>query len=406
MRKINSGNWFYWKIFGVVLTLLPPFLSLFLIDISCVQLATAKEVRYLHRSPKGLMMGDAFTAVADDEYTLFYNPAALGRHRGVSAYFINPDVSVTNVLDEMDRFKNFPQDDPVGIAERVIGLPLHLHLAGTPGFKLASFGMSFFANFTTNISLKNYIHPAVDVDYRYDRGFVIGYAYTLGSGFKPKREGRRKKSSKSSSAGKNVSLGLAVKHMNRQGIDNSFDLFGAELLNIISEGKGKDFNQIRNDLGYSKGSAWGVDSGVEFSWTSGRSQFNLGVAAQDIGNTTFEHDEGTERVPTQDMLLSIGTSFRQDFALLDYTLSLDVHPINQDIDYLRRMHVGFELGIPFVSLLLGWNGGYVSYGVQLELWPIKILAGFYGVELGGKYGQLKGNRGMIYISILNLSFDS
>ena len=29
-------------------------------------------------------MGDAFTAVADDEMTLFYNPAALGRHRGVS----------------------------------------------------------------------------------------------------------------------------------------------------------------------------------------------------------------------------------------------------------------------------------------------------------------------------------
>ena len=39
----------------------------------------ASEVRYMARSPKGMLMGDAFTAIADDEYTLFYNPAALGR---------------------------------------------------------------------------------------------------------------------------------------------------------------------------------------------------------------------------------------------------------------------------------------------------------------------------------------
>ena len=70
--------------------------------------ARAREFRYLQRSPKALLMGDAYTAIADDEYTLFYNPAAMGRHKGLSVYFVNPEVAVTNAIDELDRFENFP----------------------------------------------------------------------------------------------------------------------------------------------------------------------------------------------------------------------------------------------------------------------------------------------------------
>jgi hypothetical protein len=95
----------------------------------------AQESHYLRRSPRGILMGDAYTAVADDEYTLFYNPAALGRHKGISVYFIDPEVSATNVLGEMDRFKNFPKRDAAAIADRIIGLLFIWVLEHFPGLK-------------------------------------------------------------------------------------------------------------------------------------------------------------------------------------------------------------------------------------------------------------------------------
>lgn len=55
-----------------------------LLFLCLVSMLHAQEVNYLARSPRALLMGDAYTAIADDEFTLFYNPAALGRNKGVS----------------------------------------------------------------------------------------------------------------------------------------------------------------------------------------------------------------------------------------------------------------------------------------------------------------------------------
>ena len=46
----------------------------------------AREVYYTLRSPKALLMGDAYTTLAEDDYTLFYNPAILARHSGFSLF--------------------------------------------------------------------------------------------------------------------------------------------------------------------------------------------------------------------------------------------------------------------------------------------------------------------------------
>src|SRR5690606_968026 len=133
-----------------------------------------------HRSPRGLLIGDAYTSLAEDEYTLFYNPALLGRHSGLSFTPINPDISATNALDEMDRFKNFPKNDAVAISDRIMGFPIHLHGGVAPGLKMASVGLSLLASSTTNVILRNKTHPTLDVDYRLDRGFIMGFAYSMG----------------------------------------------------------------------------------------------------------------------------------------------------------------------------------------------------------------------------------
>ena len=56
--------------------------------ISC-SLFALPDPPYIMRSPKGLLMGDAYTSYATDEYTLFYNPALMARHSGFSFNPIN-----------------------------------------------------------------------------------------------------------------------------------------------------------------------------------------------------------------------------------------------------------------------------------------------------------------------------
>ena len=97
---------------------------------------------YTMRSPKALLMGDAYTAVNDDEYTLFYNPASLARHKSdLTLYPFSAQLSGTNVLSDMSRFSDFPST-PVGAADVLMDYPVHASAGIAPGFKLFNFGIS------------------------------------------------------------------------------------------------------------------------------------------------------------------------------------------------------------------------------------------------------------------------
>ena len=199
-------------------------------------------------------MGDAYTAVADDSHTLFYNPAGLGRHSGVSLNLINPSLEVPDVLDKdiknlkfglKDTYENFP-DAPEDIAKEILGTPIYLRLGGTPTIKMERFAFTLLANSKTNIVLENQVFPNLSVDYRYDRGFMMGYAHPVWG----------------NSSGKNTTyIGASIKHVNRQGLKGDFDLFGPKLLKIIEDSD--SYKDIRNNLGYSKGDGWGCDLGME-----------------------------------------------------------------------------------------------------------------------------------------------
>lgn len=362
----------------------------------------SQEVFHLGRSPRALLMGDAYTAIADDEYTLFYNPAALGRNKGVSLTPLAPSVGGTNALDDMDRFKDFPKSDPTAIANRILNYPVTIQASIFPGLKMGQFGMSLFATSKTNIVLRNAIHPSLDVDYRYDRGFIAGYAYNIGSGAfaaKVKKSNKEKITS-----GRRISFGAAVKHMNRQGISDQFDLFGTTLLNKINSGS-TDIEDLKEALGYSTGKAWGVDVGAEYAVSSGRSLLTAGISILDVGDTQFKRTEGTGDVPLQEMTINSGVAFKQDYGFFDYTLSMDMHPLNGDSSLGRKFHFGSELSLPLLTFHGGWSEGYLSYGATVKLWPFKVTGGFYGVEVGSKFKEQEAKRFIVYLSLFDFSID-
>lgn len=377
-----------------------PLLIIFIFVIS--SLTYAQEIGYIGRSPRGQLMGDAYTAVADDEYTLFYNPAALGRNKGVSLTPINPSIGGTNYLKDTERFDNFPDSDPAAIADRILNYPVSLQASVFPGLKMGSFGFNLFASSKTNMVLRNAVHPILDIDYRYDKGFIAGYAHSIGSGAFATRA--KKTTKLKITTGQRISVGIAVKHINREGMSDQYDLFGTKLLSKINSGS-TSIDDLKTALGYSKGKAWGVDLGAEYAISRGRSLTTVGISMLDIGDTRFKKTEGTHELPNQYMSINTGAAFKQDFGLFDYTFSADLRPLNRGDDFARKFHFGSEFSFPLITLNAGWSEGYLSYGGSLKLWPVKITAGFFGVEVGSKFREQEAKRFIVYVSLFDFSLD-
>ncbi len=370
------------KIFGI-----------FILLISCS--AMALENPYLLRSPRGLLMGDAFTAVNDDEFTLLYNPASLGRHRhDFSISPVNPTVSATNLLSDLDKFENFP-DTPQGAADVIMDYPIHAGANIAPGFKFFNVGVTFIANEQIDAVLKNRTHPMLDLDLRQDKGVMVGFAIPL----TPNRL------SKKAFGGSQTSLGIGAKYIQRKGVADSYALTGTTVMDTLGQ---DEVNDILRSLGTVKGQAWGFDAGIEHVARSGNSQFVLGLAALDIGNTEFKIDENPEKRKVADIRsqFNLGMSFGQDFKAFHYILSADVRGLNEQRDFMHRVRLGAEIGFPVLSLMAGVNSGYYSYGATVKLGIMKITAGFYDLEVGSSYKQTKSRQALLYLSLFDFSFDA
>ncbi len=354
-------------------------------------------VHYGPRSPYALFMGDAYTARADDNYTLFYNPAALSRNKGVEFYVLNVNVGATNIISDPDHFSNL-SSDPVELTSTLTGYPVYLAAGSVPTLKFGPIGLSLFANLDMSMVLRNPVHPYLSFDYRYDRGFVLGYAYTLGQGNFFNKNRKR--------TGHNTTFALSIKHENREGASKEFDVFGAGLLTDITNGSLSGVSDIKDIFGVSKGEAWGWDIAVMHTYNWGNSELSFAAVLTDVNDTKFVVPAGELEVPEQEMMLSTGVSYQFKTTLLDYSINMDFKPVLQDIPLARKLHFGFDVGIPMVRLMMGFNEGYLSYGTKVTLWPFSLMVGFYNVELGHEYRTFKGKRVLIYLSLLDFSFDA
>lgn len=358
-------------------------------------LAIAREERYLGRSPRGLLMGDAYTAIADDAYTLFYNPALLARHKFFSLYPIHGNITASNILSDPDRFKN-TSDDPSEFSDTAMDFPIHLGLGTTPGLKMANFGLSAIMTHQTNLILQNEVVPMLDIDYRFDKGFIAGYAFPISGKFK------------NGEGGEHFAFGFSLKYLKREGIYSSYNLTSTTMLDALDAG---DIEGIMEGLGQVKGSGWGVDLGLDYAKSMGAGQ-TIMLSAALLDPYTLLHTEENDddrEVQPQPMQFNMGGAYRFDFgALLDATLSVDLRNYHQQkvgAEYLRDTRLGLDIGNPFLRVLAGYNGGHYSYGLKTSLGIIDLLVGFYDVEIGEQTGQQRSRRVLVYFSLFEFEFD-
>lgn len=344
------------------------------------------EFNYLARSPEGLLMGDAYTTLATGAFSLFYNPALAARNKLFAFYPIPVSLGATDFVTETDKFDDLDTDETSTLADAVIGTPLHANAGIFPTIKLGWFTFTPFANATTNAVIYDNVHPVIDIDYRLDRGFATGLGYERSKG------------------NGSWAFGVATKYINRRGIFGQFDVFGKEFSDVVSS-DGSEIDAITEGLGYTEGKGWGFDAGVDYRYTKGPGTWALGFSALDIGNTTLTKTSGDGELPDQFMSLNLGTSFSFDTPLLSWTLSADLHPINANIDTLQKLHLGAKVGIPLLDVMVGYNGGYLSYGAGVRLFPFRLYLGFYDKEVGENVGDLRSDRLVAYISLLDFTID-
>lgn len=356
----------------------------------------AIDYPYLVRSPRGLLMGDAFTAVNDDEYSLFYNPASLARHR--RDFTISPlsgHLSGTNVLNDLDRFSDFPSD-PVAASDVLMDYPVHASAGVTPGFKLFNVGFSYIVNDSYDLLLRNRTHPTLDLDLRSDRGVQLGVGIPLGPG----------RISKKSVSGSQTSLGISAKYIKRKGLRDSLALAGTTVPDSLGQ---SEINNIVQSLGQIEGQAWGFDAGLEHVIKQGNGQLIFGLSALNISGTDFKlSGSNPNKLKLSNIRdqVNLGVAGGHDYKFFHYILSADVRALNEQMDFGKRLRFGAELGFPGISLIGGFNSGYYSYGVSIDMLFMRLTAGFYDIEIGSKYKQQKSERFVLYLNLFNFSFDA
>lgn len=367
--------------------------ALFLFSIFISQTAFSLGDMRTLSSAKGILLGDAYTAVADDEFTMFYNPATLARHRGFSLFPLNPMLSAVNVLNDKDRFKDFPEE-PVDIYNRIAEYPINMGISYAPGFKLGNFALSVILNNQNNAILLNKVSPKLHLDRRYDRGFAIGYGLPIMGGLSSKGNGTQ------------VSIGASLKYIKREGVSDSFSLTSPTMLDIIDAG---DINEILEKLGRAKGQGFAGNFGIEFLHQNRGTSFSVGLSFLDAFSK-ITADENPENVSFREdeMQMHLGLGVGQKFVGgIQYRFSLDIQNLNdQDLDFTSRLRMGLEFGIENFKVLVGRNGENLSYGVAMDLFLFGLYAGLYEVEPVKGLSELKSKQGLIYLSLFDFTFDA
>ncbi|MES2527474.1 MAG: hypothetical protein V4598_10320 [Bdellovibrionota bacterium] len=357
--------------------------------------AMAFDNPYTVRSPRALLMGDAFTAVNDDAFTLFYNPATLARHKNdFTMYPLNGTLSGTNILADMDRFDDFPEE-PVAASDVLMNFPVHAGASTAPGFKMFNFAMTGIISDSYDVLLRNKANPTMDVDLRSDRGVVMGFAMPIGPG----------RLNKKSTSGSQTSLGIGAKYIERTGISDQIGLLSPTVLNSLDQ---DEMENLIKSLGRVRGQAWGFDAGFEHVIRRGNSQLVLGLVGLDLTGTDFKVEDNVNKLKVANIRdqVNLGMAFGQDYSAFHYILSADIRALNEEMDFGKRLRAGVEVGIPGISLMAGMNSGYYSYGAVIDMGFIKTTAGFYETEIGSRYKQTKSSRFVIAVTLFDFSFDA
>ena len=341
----------------------------------------AAEPAFIRESIRARGMGNAFTAAANDEMLLFYNPAALR--------------SVYYNMYEVVGFNTTTNENTINLGKSSSGFSTIGSLAGKKIYNEANlgllshvnsrFGWSFFSNGLVDIQVRNPIIPYLETKAYVQTGLAGGMAWSF--------------------LDFQLDLGLGVKLVQRSGIDTKLHIFDEGIIEFTEDQKTTKLQKK-----FASKAAFAPDAGVIYHFDSYHNmEPKVAFSLQNIGGLDFE---GAGKVP---MTMNIGVSTESEFNGFDMILAADYRDLADSQEMIskgnimteRNIKIGVEFGWQklfnghhLISIRAGRNGPYNSVGWSMNLFGFKIDFAKYSEEIGGYSGELEDKRTSLQVSLI------
>jgi len=320
-------------------------------------------------------MGDAFTALSDDENALFYNPAGLkleNAHQGVAV--LNPLFEISSEsLDLYNDYTTLNQNnnsEVTAFLQERIGQHQHFRTSLFPHLFVLPFAIGILSQGTGDMEFRNPVLPEVATDLRLDVGLVAGGAHDFGRG---------------------LLGGMTAKYIQRKGIVKTYTAVDISSNTFDTQADLKTSSDFSFDLG-------GMIHLSEWTELDQWGDPVVGVVLQNI--TDLDFDE----VGLHPMQLNLGVAIHPEIEMVQSTFALDFVDITQrlgtDNDLGKRIHLGAEFTFPkMVSARLGLNQGYLTGGVTFDFWIVRLDIATFSEEIGASFRQREDRRTLAQISL-------
>jgi len=344
-------------------------------------LLQAAEPAFIRESIRARGMGNAFTAAANDEMLLFYNPAALR--------------SVYYNMYEVVGFNTTTNENTINLGKSSSSFSTIGSLAGKKIYNEANlgllshvnsrFGWSFFSNGLLDIQVRNPIIPYLETKAYVQTGLAGGMAWSF--------------------LDYQLDLGLGVKLVQRSGIDTKLHIFDEAIIEFT-----EDTKTTKLQKKFVSKAAFAPDAGVIYHFDSYHNmEPKVAFSLQNIGGLDFE---GAGKVP---MTMNIGVSTESEFNGFDLILAADYRDLADSQGMIskgnimteRNIKIGVEFGWQklfnghhLISFRAGRNGPYNSVGWSMNLFGFKVDFAKYSEEIGGYAGELEDKRTSLQVSLI------
>lgn len=344
-------------------------LVLILLTITFAMDTIAIEYPYIYRSAYFLGRGDTGIAVADDEDSIFYNPAGLAQGTGIykRIIFASPMIEVSQNTRDVVKQIQVQDSDPTETLRKQLGRPQHFGLNFFSGIILRRVAIGVFShNATTTMLFKDYEKGAFES--------VMGHGVTdVGVTF-----------SLAQNWGDKMFFGLTTKYLKRNEFRFEANATEGDQLSGV---KAADITMT--------GTAVGADVGFMYN-SGGRSPLMFGVTIQDVGHSVMIPDVETSVSksdrPLKDLrqTVNIGIAFAPGTKISKFKLMIDYRDaLNETgMSDFKKIHGGMELSVrDFIGFTAGINQGYPTFGAYFDSRLVRLDIGSYGEEVGDLAGS-------------------
>lgn len=336
----------------------------FLIFIS--NAAQAADIGY---SVRALGMGNAYTAIVNNGDSIFYNPAGLAKWGGFNWTILDPTIGLNNVDSYQDYLDIIDDNSDIsGIMNELYGEQVTIYTGAKSLVSIGGFTFGAYGILDSNFAVNNPVYPNIDATYRMDYGFVAGWGLNL--------------------IPKMLDVGFQTRRITRQ---------GGQIPIGVSTIATLDSNTIQDQLNR-RGVGYAFDWGATLTFP-GALKPTLAFTWRDMGDTAFK-PSGNALAPQpirQEQIIGLGISFES--LLMDIRPTIDYRFLNHsNIQMGKKINMGLELSWPIVDVRGGFHQGYLTYGVGMDVWLMRLDLASYGVELGEFPGQLEDRRYMLQMT--------